>query len=243
MNEVRGSRERLNANAKDLKKVGDLKLDDDRDENFINEPDDKANNLAHERNDDRQNTRQQLGEQVEDLAQKGKNVSLYDRGNEAEDELDEFEDDADNIGDELDNRVEIQDDTSDGLKDVVDRVTNELLDLPDGNLEKLLDVFEERLDNFHGNPNLEVCDFLDDLINIVNKTGEDRVQTLVVVGVTTPYVAPSGCAGIEIHGVPRYRSGCSRGEDTEGEEGDSGESERAHDKWIMNVGERERLGE
>ena len=84
--------ERLNLDAEQVDKHRDLKVDDDRDKSFINEPQGKTNNPAPEGNGDLKDTGQQLVNQVENFVQNGRNINLHNSRNEEEDELDEFED-------------------------------------------------------------------------------------------------------------------------------------------------------
>ena len=90
------------------------------------------------------------------------------------------------------------------------------------------------------------------MFNIDDQFVEDFFQTrgvvflgVVVLGiavVTTPDLDVSDCVGVGLDNVDvvvvEYGCWGGEGEDTKGEEGKSGESERTHCRWLMSVGKR-----
>jgi len=60
----------LNLDVENVNELRDLKVDDDFDKDIINKLQDETNNIAHNGNDDVEDTVQQLANQVENFTQK-----------------------------------------------------------------------------------------------------------------------------------------------------------------------------
>ena len=125
-----GSTDVKTLKAEEANEGSNLKVNNDLEKGVVNqfddEPDNNAENVIQKGNDEVEDAREQVAKNVKDLAQKGKDIGFDERGDEAEDELDEFEDDlvnrpksakelqeanytyAEDIGDDLNNGVKIQ---------------------------------------------------------------------------------------------------------------------------------------
>lgn len=83
----------LKLEAEELDKTLDTEITNDLEKNFVDEghkTENEGNDVANNRKTE--DAAQQFSNQVEDLAQQGKNVSLDHNGNELEDELNELKD-------------------------------------------------------------------------------------------------------------------------------------------------------
>ena len=70
----------------------DLELDKDG-ENILDKRAEDIKHSVQHRTDEIKDTSQQLADEAKNVNQEGKNVVLYDGGDEAEDKVDEFDDD------------------------------------------------------------------------------------------------------------------------------------------------------
>jgi len=260
-----------NLEAENLKEALNTELLDEIKKDLI----DERHNAGNEANESGNNVEakdagQQLGNEVEDVAQERKEFTLDRDGNNLEDELDELKHDRKDIAEELSQTAEIQQ-TSDGLQDGAAIEIDELLDSLDGPFENFHDLVEDFGQDFGGALALDVGDFIDDLLNNDDDLMDNIFQTVVFTGVLARVRTPQDIniyvgvdideagvlvgalagvlagvrtpedidvhVGIDIDKVTVWQ-GSSEGEDTEGEDGKSGESERTHCRWLMNVGKR-----
>lgn len=138
---------------------------------LLDELDNNLNKTLQHFADKRENARQQLGDQFNDLSHKGKDSIL---GNETEDSFEELEDklvvtldqlghwDSDRYthldhgGDDVGNTIDVQNIASENVfQDLIDREASKPLDIFNGDLEDGHNLSEEGLHNIHGNLGLD----------------------------------------------------------------------------------------